>query len=254
MCITRQQPRRGLPPRRNLRVSPPPASTADLARLPAGHPVEESGTRATYPTARDPSHDPAHHHHHPVMGLEAVAAAAAAAAAKDDLLRSSETDACSRQSTDSESGGASAGGSQPLKKPRLLPAAPGGSSTPTAAGAPASNPENADTGFPASALLDLAGSTSAEVRRMNDTERALVHYKRRLRNRESAKRSRARRQATITEIQGEVEALRADTAGLVDKCVSFASVIARQALELETVRKEKVLLEAMLRCEQDPSP
>lgn len=101
--------------------------------------------------------------------------------------------------------------------------------------------------FPAEMLLDLAGSTSAEVRRMNEDERALVHYKRRLRNRESAKRSRARRQATIHDIQGELEDLRDVTAKLLDRCVSFARVNDRQSRELETLRKEKHLLESMLR-------
>lgn len=93
----------------------------------------------------------------------------------------------------------------------------------------------------------MAGSTSAEVRRMNEDERALVHYKRRLRNRESAKRSRARRQATIHDIQGELEDLRDVTAKLLDRCVSFARVNDRQSRELETLRKEKHLLESMLR-------
>lgn len=108
------------------------------------------------------------------------------------------------------------------------------------------SPTNPDS-FPAEMLLDLAGSTSAEVRRMNEDERALVHYKRRLRNRESAKRSRARRQATISDIQGELEDLREVTASLVDRCVTFARVNDRQSQELETLRKEKQLLESMLR-------
>lgn len=101
--------------------------------------------------------------------------------------------------------------------------------------------------FPAEMLLDLAGSTSAEVRRMNEDERALVHYKRRLRNRESAKRSRARRQATLSDIQVELEDLRQVTANLLDRCVSFARANDRQGRELETLRKEKQLLESMLR-------
>lgn len=103
------------------------------------------------------------------------------------------------------------------------------------------------TGFPAELLMDLAGSTSAEVRRMNEDERALVHYKRRLRNRESAKRSRARRQATISDIQTELEDLREVTANLVERCVRFARANREQSRELETLRKEKSLLESMLR-------
>ncbi|CAN8068197.1 unnamed protein product [Agarophyton chilense] len=101
--------------------------------------------------------------------------------------------------------------------------------------------------FPAQVLLDLAGSTSAEVRRMNDDERALVHYKRRLRNRQSAKRSRARRQATLTDIQAEVDDLRQLTASLIDRCIKCVKNSERQTLELETLRKENQFLESMLR-------
>lgn len=107
--------------------------------------------------------------------------------------------------------------------------------------------EEAEVNFPAEMLLDLSGSTSAEVRRMNEDERALVHYKRRLRNRESAKRSRARRQATLSDIQTELEDLRQVTASLLDRCVTFARCNDRQGQELETLRKEKQLLESMLR-------
>lgn len=108
--------------------------------------------------------------------------------------------------------------------------------------------------YSAEMLLDLAGSTSAEVRRMSEDERALVHYKRRLRNRESAKRSRARRQATITEIQGELCDLRELTNGLVERCVRLVREgerhereAGRAREEIETLRKEKELLESMLR-------
>lgn len=101
--------------------------------------------------------------------------------------------------------------------------------------------------FPAEMLLDLAGSTSAQVRRMNDDERALVHYKRRLRNRESAKRSRARRQATISDIQAELDDLRQLTSSLVDSCLALSRTNGKQSQELETLRKENHLLESLLR-------
>lgn len=93
--------------------------------------------------------------------------------------------------------------------------------------------------FPTGALLDLSGSSSAQVRRMDEDERALVHYKRRLRNRESAKRSRARRQATISELSIEIKELREETA-------YFAEIIHRQALELSTAKKERSLYLSML--------
>lgn len=46
--------------------------------------------------------------------------------------------------------------------------------------------------FPKEKLLDISGTTSSEVRRMTQNERELVRYKRKLRNRESARRSRER--------------------------------------------------------------
>jgi Basic region leucine zipper len=97
--------------------------------------------------------------------------------------------------------------------------------------------------------MDLAGSTSAEVRRMNEDERALVHYKRRLRNRESAKRSRARRQATLNDIQAEVCELRDVAQRLLDRCARLARAGDRAVAEAETLRKENSLLESMLRSE-----
>lgn len=151
-----------------------------------------------------------------------------------------ETDPCESDTSGSASSPSSARTSQTQKKRR--------SESPDDNEAPRqkSKPLDPDT-FPAEALLDLAGSTSAEVRRMNDDERALVHYKRRLRNRESAKRSRARRQATISDIQGELEDLRHLTANLVDKCMDFSRIQQKQQQEIITLRKEKQLLESMLR-------
>jgi Basic region leucine zipper len=96
-------------------------------------------------------------------------------------------------------------------------------------------------------LLDLAGSTSAEVRRMTEDERALVHLKRRLRNRESAKRSRARRQATMLDIQAELHDLRELTSSLLDRCVRLARHSSKQSGDIETLSKEKALLESLLR-------
>jgi len=48
--------------------------------------------------------------------------------------------------------------------------------------------------FPKEVLGDLHGTTSIDVRRMTEEERKLVYFKRKLRNRESAKRSRMKRQ------------------------------------------------------------
>lgn len=61
--------------------------------------------------------------------------------------------------------------------------------------------------FPKEVLTNLEGTTSAEVRKMNAVERELVLYKRKLRNRESARRSRQKRQATLAELQDEIDDL-----------------------------------------------
>lgn len=181
-----------------------------------------------------------------------VAAAAAAAAA---AVVSVSTDlGCSSVGINKRRGMETA--APPSKMRKATSCSPKTSATTTAAvgnNVVLSKNGNADVGdvFPASVLLDLAGSTSAEVRRMNEDERALVHYKRRLRNRESAKRSRARRQATIGDIQSELEDLRSLTAGLVDRCMGFARMSERQAQEIETLRKEKQLLESLLRSSGD---
>lgn len=61
--------------------------------------------------------------------------------------------------------------------------------------------------FPSELLSSLEGTTSAEVRKMNSTERDLVLFKRKLRNRESARRSRVKRQASLAELQTEVDTI-----------------------------------------------
>lgn len=70
--------------------------------------------------------------------------------------------------------------------------------------------------FPRAVLGNLAGTTSAEVRKMNATERELVLYKRKLRNRESARRSRQKRQATLAELQEEMDDLMSVTGRIVE--------------------------------------
>ncbi|GJQ10308.1 hypothetical protein GpartN1_g5155.t1 [Galdieria partita] len=62
--------------------------------------------------------------------------------------------------------------------------------------------------FPTEQLKDLKGSTSAEGRRMTAEERALMLYKRKLRNRHSAARSRRRRTIILNEISEELSTLK----------------------------------------------
>lgn len=75
--------------------------------------------------------------------------------------------------------------------------------------------------FPKEILGNLDGTTSAEVRKMNATERELVLYKRKLRNRESARRSRQKRQATLAELQEEVDDLMQVTGRMVEVGISL---------------------------------
>ena len=58
---------------------------------------------------------------------------------------------------------------------------------------------------------------------MNPTERELVLYKRKLRNRESARRSRQKRQATLHELQEELDELHTMSARIVDLGVALSS-------------------------------
>ncbi len=164
------------------------------------------------------------------VGLETLAASAAVLAARD---------AASLQTNKSSDVLCQSSGTL-ANKSRNAPVIEGNNEKGNLAGPPQKKSRLLE--FPADALLDLSGSSSAEVRRMGENERALVHYKRRLRNRESAKRSRARRQATITELSIEIKALRQETA-------YFAEIIHRQALELSTAMKERNLYLSMLQNE-----
>ena len=195
------------------------------------------------------------------MGLEAIAAAAEVAALADKERTPTFTFTPTRNSSQQRSGStlsdSTVGDNEAFESDSSALATPSSRTPPlkkrrsSTSDTPSKHSKQKMSdeveNFPAEMLLDLAGSTSAEVRRMNENERALVHYKRRLRNRESAKRSRARRQATISDIQSELEDLRQLTASLVDRCMDFAKVNEKQGLELETLRKEKLLLESLLR-------
>lgn len=91
---------------------------------------------------------------------------------------------------------------------------------------------------------------------MSSSERSAVLEKRKIRNRLSAKRSRARRQATLNDIEAEVGELRDVAARLLARCAQLARASEAQTAEAETLRKEKALLESMLRSEMgaDASP
>eukprot|EP00183_Erythrolobus_madagascarensis_P000380 CAMPEP_0185847824 /NCGR_PEP_ID=MMETSP1354-20130828/2940_1 /TAXON_ID=708628 /ORGANISM="Erythrolobus madagascarensis, Strain CCMP3276" /LENGTH=231 /DNA_ID=CAMNT_0028548155 /DNA_START=510 /DNA_END=1205 /DNA_ORIENTATION=- len=65
---------------------------------------------------------------------------------------------------------------------------------------------------------DLRGSTAMAARKMTPEERAVVLHKRKLRNRQSAKRSRARRLKTIGELSDAYDEIARDADTLRRKC------------------------------------
>mmetsp|Transcript_32027 Transcript_32027/g.32656 ORF Transcript_32027/g.32656 Transcript_32027/m.32656 type:complete len:194 (+) Transcript_32027:470-1051(+) len=81
------------------------------------------------------------------------------------------------------------------------------------------------------AIMDLKGSTAMASRKMSPEERALVLHKRRLRNRQSAKRSRTRRLKTIGELSDEMEEISKNANSLRRKC--------EQVVEQNTLLKDE---------------
>ena len=70
-------------------------------------------------------------------------------------------------------------------------------------------------------LTDLKGVTAAESRKMTPEERFVMLHKRRLRNRESAARSRARKSKTVHDLTLEIEKLRARSELVLQRCQSL---------------------------------
>ena len=92
--------------------------------------------------------------------------------------------------------------------------------------------------FPKELLRNLDGTTSAQVRKMNTTERDLVLFKRKLRNRESARRSRIKRQATLAELQAEVDAISAYVEKVVISAIGLKKDNDRLSRQLEVANAE----------------
>lgn len=100
--------------------------------------------------------------------------------------------------------------------------------------------------FPRSLLTSLDGTTSAEVRKMSAEERELVLYKRKLRNRESARRSRQKRQAALADLQDEIGELQGCATGLVDTALKLRSDNQNLRDRLEKVQAENRALRAVV--------
>ncbi|CAN8069325.1 unnamed protein product [Agarophyton chilense] len=76
--------------------------------------------------------------------------------------------------------------------------------------------------FPKEALADLGGTTSAQVRKMTEDQRKLVLYKRKLRNRISAKKSRANRQTALAQLRTEVDEIQTTTVDILETTLAVA--------------------------------
>ncbi|KAA8499533.1 hypothetical protein FVE85_7118 [Porphyridium purpureum] len=68
------------------------------------------------------------------------------------------------------------------------------------------------------ALEDLSGCTASVARRMSPEDRAVMLMKRKLRNRESAKRSRAKRMQTVDVLQDQVRRMSREAEELRQRC------------------------------------
>mmetsp|Transcript_10394 Transcript_10394/g.18733 ORF Transcript_10394/g.18733 Transcript_10394/m.18733 type:complete len:406 (+) Transcript_10394:161-1378(+) len=72
-------------------------------------------------------------------------------------------------------------------------------------------------------LGDLRGTTSALSRKMTTEEHALMLYKRKLRNRLSAARSRKRHQQTLLQLQTEIDGLNEQSNRVMEHCETCAT-------------------------------
>ncbi|KAA8499535.1 hypothetical protein FVE85_7120 [Porphyridium purpureum] len=72
------------------------------------------------------------------------------------------------------------------------------------------------------ALEDLSGCTASAARRMSPEDRAVMLMKRKLRNRESAKRSRAKRMQTVDVLQDQVRRMSREAEELRQRCEAVA--------------------------------
>ncbi|KAA8499536.1 Cyclic AMP-responsive element-binding protein 3-like protein 3 [Porphyridium purpureum] len=88
-------------------------------------------------------------------------------------------------------------------------------------------------------LEDLSGCTASVARRMSPEDRAIMLMKRKLRNRESAKRSRVKRLQTIDVLEEQLHVMSRATEELRRKC----DLVVRQNMEL--VQQNQSLGEAL---------
>jgi len=81
-------------------------------------------------------------------------------------------------------------------------------------------------------LRDITGSTASKAKQMSDDERKLMLYKRRIRNRESAVRSRERQRVVLDELNTEMEALIRGLSQQLDAYVILEQEITQMEAEI----------------------
>lgn len=87
-------------------------------------------------------------------------------------------------------------------------------------------------------LVDLKGSTAAKSRKMTPQERDIMLHKRRLRNRQSAARSRDKQRKTITELGDEVDQLLLKAQRVKQRCHSAEQQLRDLRAAHEALRTE----------------
>lgn len=92
-------------------------------------------------------------------------------------------------------------------------------------------------------LKDLRGSTAAKSRKMTEEERDIMLHKRRLRNRQSAARSRDKQRKTISDVGEEVDKLLSITQALKERCESMQVEMGRLKSINDALKKENVDLQ-----------
>ena len=100
--------------------------------------------------------------------------------------------------------------------------------------------------FPVEELADLTGTTAARSRKMSRKEHDLMLHKRRLRNRESAARSREKQRRTTTELAAEIDVLNERANQLADACKRAANAARHHAARADALARTNAALAAEL--------
>eukprot|EP00189_Rhodosorus_marinus_P009974 CAMPEP_0184738134 /NCGR_PEP_ID=MMETSP0315-20130426/863_1 /TAXON_ID=101924 /ORGANISM="Rhodosorus marinus, Strain UTEX LB 2760" /LENGTH=151 /DNA_ID=CAMNT_0027205725 /DNA_START=85 /DNA_END=540 /DNA_ORIENTATION=+ len=93
---------------------------------------------------------------------------------------------------------------------------------------------------------DIAGTTSAKSKKMSASEHSLMLFKRKLRNRQSASKSRRKHQAMMRGVQRDIDELSTQYESVLRKCEEFKALNAQLNVENMKLHNEGVLLQTQL--------